>query len=69
VCAHIEQPLFCGVRWDRFLARELAWSRAQVARALRDGRARVWPAARPHRPVRDGDRLELSPDAREAPVS
>jgi hypothetical protein len=56
VLARIEQPLSCGVRWE---------SRARAARALRDGRARVWPPTRPQRPVRDGDRLELSPDARE----
>jgi hypothetical protein len=63
VRARIEQPHFCGVRWDRFLARELAWSRSQAARALRDGRASVCPRARPNRPVRDGDRLELAVDA------
>jgi len=69
VCAHIEQPLFCGVRWDRFLARELSWSRAQATRALRDGRARVWPRTRPSRPVRDGERLELAPGASTGSVS
>jgi hypothetical protein len=69
VSARIEQPLFCGARWDRFLARELSWSRTQAARALCDGRARVWPHTRPDRPVRDGDRLEVAPGAIGDPVS
>jgi hypothetical protein len=59
VVARIEQPLRCGVRWDRFLARELGWSRSHAAAALRRGDVSVSPRTRPNRAVRHGDRVEL----------
>ena len=59
VVARIEQPFPCGVRWDRFLARELGWSRSRAAAALRRGDVRVSPRTRPGRAVRHGDRLEI----------
>ena len=59
--ARIVQPLPCGLRWDRFLARELGLSRAQVARAWRAGEIAIAPPPRmPSAPVRDGDELRCA---------
>lgn len=60
VRARIVQQEPCGARWDRFLARELDWPRARVARAAERGRVRVNVGARRLRGrVADGDLLEL----------
>ena len=58
--ARIEQPEPCGARWDRLLASELGWSRAQVARAAEQGRLRVNGAGGLRRAVADGDDLEAA---------
>jgi hypothetical protein len=59
--ARIVQPLPCGLRWDRFLARELRVSRAQLARAWRAGAIAIVPAPRtPSAAVRDGDELRCA---------
>jgi hypothetical protein len=55
----IEQPFPCGVRWDAFLARELAWSRSKVVAAWRREALAVAPATRPRDVVRNGDRLRV----------
>lgn len=55
--ASIEQPRPCGVRWDRFLARELTWSRSEVRAAWMSGGIQVVPAARPNRIVRDAEQV------------
>ncbi|MGH7287114.1 MAG: DUF1062 domain-containing protein [Myxococcota bacterium] len=55
--ARIVQPEPCGVRWDRFLARELGWSRGRVARAFREGALSLHPGASLARAVSDGDEL------------
>ena len=55
----IAQRFDCGVRWDRFLARELGWSRDRVARAWREGAIEVNGVARPSRLVRNGQEVEL----------
>lgn len=52
--ARIDQPHFCGLRWDRFLARELGGSRSRVVRAFESGDVRVDPAAGPRSRVADG---------------
>jgi len=68
--ARVEQPLACGLRWDRLLALELGASRAQVQRAWRCGRLRVEGVSSPARPVRDGQLLTAviaSTPSREAP--
>lgn len=51
--ATIVQPRFCAVRWDRFLARELGWSRTRVARAWGSGAIGVASLGRPRSWVRD----------------
>jgi hypothetical protein len=56
----IVQPRGCAVRWDRFLAEQLGWSRSRVVAAWREGAVRVEPRARPNQLVRDGQRLRLS---------
>jgi hypothetical protein len=62
VVARIVQPHPCGLRWDRFLARELGVSRTHVVRAWRAGAIAVAPAPRaPNAPVRDGDELRCDP--------
>ena len=58
--ARIEQPEPCGARWDRLLAREIGWSRSQVARAAEQGGLRVNGGASLRRAVADGDDLEAS---------
>ena len=55
----IEQPEPCGVRWDRLLASELAWSRARVEREVAAGRVRVNGAADLRRVVRDRDEADF----------
>ncbi|MCG8591171.1 MAG: DUF1062 domain-containing protein [Proteobacteria bacterium] len=50
----IVQPRFCAVRWDRFLAAELGWSRRRVQAAWRARTLCVEPACRASAPVRDG---------------
>jgi hypothetical protein len=57
--AHVAQPEPCGVRWDRFLARELGWSRARLAREVANGRVRVNGRLALEREVADGDVLGL----------
>ena len=54
LAACIAQPEPCGERWDRFLARELGWPRAQVVRAAESGRLRLAGGGSLARPVRDG---------------
>ena len=62
VRARIVQPLPCGVRWDRFLARELARSRSQVASAWKRGAIAITPAPRAlSAAVRDGDEVAAAP--------
>ena len=62
VRARIVQPFPCRLRWDRFLARELAVSRTQVARAWRTGDVAIEPAPRAlSAAVRDGDELRCAP--------
>jgi hypothetical protein len=58
--ARIEQPEPCGARWDRLLASELGWSRAQVARAVERGLLRVNGGGGVRRAVADGDDLEVA---------
>lgn len=58
LCARIEQAEPCGVRWDRLLARELRWSRAQVERSAASAALRVNGANDLRRAVADGDVLE-----------
>ncbi len=58
LAARIEAPEPVGVRWDLFLARELAWSRSRVARAFASGAARLSRGG-PRACVRDGDELRL----------
>jgi hypothetical protein len=55
--ARIRQPEPCGLRWDRLLARELAWSRSRVLREAACGALRVNSASDVHRVVADGDTL------------
>lgn len=60
--ARIEQPVPSGVRWDRFLARELrerGWSRSAVTRAWRRGALRIAGVRSPTRLVASGQRFEL----------
>jgi hypothetical protein len=59
VQALIVQPLFCGVRWDRFVAHELGWSRSRVRTAWRSGVIRTEPRCAANTWVRDGQRLHL----------
>jgi hypothetical protein len=60
--ARIVQPLACGARWDRFLARELALARARVARAWEAGAIAIAPAPRSLAAlVRDGAELRCAP--------
>jgi hypothetical protein len=54
----IASPEPCGERWDRFLARELACSRGEVARAARSGALRLEGASALARPVQDGQGFE-----------
>ncbi len=58
--ARIEQAEPCGARWDRLLARELAWSRSRSAREAERGNVRVNGAAELRRTVADGDLLALA---------
>ncbi len=57
--ACIAQPEPSGERWDRFLARELGWSRGGVARAAASGALRLAGAGSLARPVRDGQGFTL----------
>jgi hypothetical protein len=53
--ARIEQPEFCALRWDRFLADRLGWSRSRVTRAwVSDAAFRLRGS------VRDGQRVRIS---------
>jgi hypothetical protein len=52
--ARILSPEPCGERWDRFLARELACSRSEVARAARGGALRLEGPKSLARSVEDG---------------
>jgi hypothetical protein len=56
----IAQPHPCGVRWDRFLARELGWTRSRAARAWRSAAVCVRPRGSPARAVADGDEVSVS---------
>ena len=58
--ARIEQAEPCGARWDRLLARELAWPRSRSTREVERGNVRVNGAAELRRTVVDGDLLALS---------
>jgi hypothetical protein len=60
--ARIVQPLGCGVRWDRLLARELGWPRARVQAAWEAGAVRIEAGRRLRHAVRDGDRLRVALD-------
>lgn len=55
----IVQPHPCGVRWDRFLARELGVSRSGIAAAWRRGDVEVEGVASPARLVGDGQALRI----------
>ena len=57
--ARIAQREPCGERWDRFLARELGWSRGQVVRAARAGALRFEHGAGLAQCVRDGQVFAL----------
>jgi hypothetical protein len=70
VRARIVQPLPCGVRWDRFLAGELALARSRIARAWQAGSLAITPVPRSlAAAVRDGDEVALRarPGQRGAP--
>lgn len=58
--ARIVQPHPCGVRWDRFLARELGWPRARVLRAWRAGAVRLQGGGGLARPIADGDEVSVA---------
>ena len=55
----VAQPEPSGERWDRFLARELGLSRAEVARAVVRGRLRLDGVASLARAVKDGQGFGL----------
>ena len=57
----IAQPELCGERWDRFLARELGWSRGRVVLAAAAGVLRFEHGARLAQCVRDGHAFALLP--------
>ena len=56
----IEQPFACGLRWDRFLAAELDWSRARVAAAWRAGALTIDTARALADRVADGATLRVT---------
>lgn len=58
--ATIEQPDRCGVRWDRFLARELGVSRAAIQHRWRRGAIAIDGAASLSDPVGDRQRLRVA---------
>jgi hypothetical protein len=58
--ARIEQPFACGLRWDRFLAAELGWSRARVAAAWREGALSIDTARALADRVADGATLRVT---------
>jgi hypothetical protein len=60
LAVRIAQPEPCGARWDRLLARELAWPRSRVAREAARGALRVNGGADLRRAVADRDELEMS---------
>lgn len=64
LAVRVAQPEPCGERWDRFLARELGWSRSRVARAAADGTLRLVGTASLARSVLDGHGFTLSLPAR-----
>jgi hypothetical protein len=64
--ARIVQPWPCGVRWDRFLARELGVSRSRVAADWRSGVVRVDGVSAPARIVAAGQVLRLAGGDRSA---
>ena len=62
VDVEIDQPWSVSVRIDRFLARELGWSRTEVQRAMSDGRIVTDPLRRPSATVGARDRLRIDLD-------
>ena len=56
----IEQPFFCALRWDRFLAAELGWSRGRIARGWQRGLLSPdCPSMRARDCVLDGQRVRV----------
>ena len=58
-----------ALRLDRLLARELGWSRSQLASAASGGRVIISPAGATalRKPARDGTRIRIDPRTQPAP--
>jgi hypothetical protein len=59
LAVRVAQPEPCGERWDRFLARELGWSRSRVVHVAATGALRLDGGASLARVVQDGQRFTL----------
>ena len=64
LAARIVQPWPCGLRWDRFLARELGLSRSELVSAWQRGNIAVPGVVSLSRPIADGQEFRKGTDLR-----